>query len=229
MNDTSGNDIKRIRNRVRTNILHKPEFAVIEFFCKIMPKWMTPDMLTGIGFIGSLLTCAGILLARGDKYYLILSCFGLALQWWGDSLDGRIAYYRNTPRKWYGWVLDMNLDWISTGMMALSILFYLPQHQQFAAFLFMATYGHAYILALMRYKITGIFVIDPGIFGPTETRILLGASLFSEIFITNFLFWFGIGGSILLVIINSIDLMKVLKLGDQRDIEERKAKAETNA
>jgi len=216
--------VQRVRNRKRTNILHKPEFAVIEFFCRILPPFFTPNVLTAIGFMGSLLTCVAILLAVQNKYYMILACVGLAIQWWGDSLDGRMAYYRNQPRKWYGWILDMNLDWISTGLMALSIHFYLPD-SQYAAFLFMATYGHAYILALMRYKITDIYLIDAdGPLGPTETRILLGMSLFLEIFITDFLFWFGIVGSALLIIINTVDSLKVLKLADQKNIEERKLK-----
>jgi phosphatidylserine synthase len=39
--------------------------------------------------------------------------FGFAINWFGDSLDGRIAYYRNTPRKWYGFALDCIMDWLS--------------------------------------------------------------------------------------------------------------------
>jgi hypothetical protein len=60
----------------------------------------------------------------------------MAIQWFGDSLDGRIAYYRNTPRKWYGWLLDMNLDWISTAMMTAAYVIYLHDTPFSSAFVY---------------------------------------------------------------------------------------------
>ena len=128
MEITEEQKIARIKNRKRTNILHKPEFFVIEYLCKILPMWMTPNVLTGIGFFGSLVAFIGILMASENKYFMILSVIGLAIQWFGDSLDGRIAYYRNSPRKWYGWVLDMNLDWVSTALIAIGIYFYFEDY-----------------------------------------------------------------------------------------------------
>ena len=103
----------RIRNsRKRTNILKDAEFKLIEYLCRIMPSWVNPDLLTGTGLFGSVITAVGLVLAIGNPYWLILSVLGFVINWFGDSLDGRLAYYRNIPRKWYGWALDLNVDWI---------------------------------------------------------------------------------------------------------------------
>lgn len=220
MEKTEAEKIARIKNRKRTNILHQPEFVVIEYLCKILPLWMTPNFLTGIGFAGSIICFVGILLAIENKHFMILSVIGLAVQWFGDSLDGRIAYYRNSPRKWYGWVLDMNLDWISTALIAISLYYYLPANKFIAVF-FLSGYGLTYILAIMRYKITDIYLIDAdGLLGPTELRIVTSLALLGEIFIPNCLFFFGVIASIIIYFMDFFEFRKILKLADQRDKRE---------
>ena len=51
--------------------------------------------------------------AYWDRLYLLLRA-RLIINWFGDSLDGRLAYYRNKPRKWYGFSLDITVDWFTT-------------------------------------------------------------------------------------------------------------------
>jgi hypothetical protein len=46
-------------------------------------------------------------------------------------------------------------------------------------------YGWEIIIALMRYKITGNYSIDSGIFGPTEVRIIISAILVGEVLIPD--------------------------------------------
>lgn len=226
MDKTVDEGLVRIRSsRKRTNILREPEFATIEFLCKIMPSFVTPDMLSAIGFLGSVIAAASVYLAIYNKYFLFLIIPGMAIQWFGDSLDGRIAYYRNTPRKWYGWLLDMNLDWISTAMMTAAYVIYLHD-TPLVALLFMAMYGQTFILALMRYKITDIYLIDAdGLLGPTELRIILTVSTAMEFFIPGFLFWFGVAGIAILFVINGVDFYKLVQLANSKDDEERAKKA----
>ena len=78
-----------------------------------MPQWVTPNILTAIGFAGSIMVALGLWYAQSNPLFLFFSVFGFAVQWFGDSLDGRLAYWRNIPRKWYGWALDISVDWIS--------------------------------------------------------------------------------------------------------------------
>ena len=216
---------KRIRkSRERTNLLKSLEFKTIELLCQVMPRWVKPDMLTALGLVGSLTICLGLILSTGNKWYLLLSIFGFAVQWFGDSLDGRLAYYRNTPRKWYGWSLDINADWISACIIGLGFYIYFPVYK-FVAFAFVVAYGGAMILSLLRYKIANKYTIDAFSFGPTELRIIISFFMILEIFWSGALIVFAAVGSILIMGINLYDSYKVLKLGDYRDRLEKNKKA----
>ena len=217
---------KRIRSsRTRHNILKNAEFATIEFLCKIMPRWIFPDLLTAVGLFGSLIIFASLILGMNNRHYLVIGVFGFAVQWFGDSLDGRLAYYRNTPRKWYGWSLDINADWISACIIGLGFYFYFPDYK-IISFVFVVAYGGSMIVSLMRYKITNVYTIDAGIVGPTELRIIVSLFLLLEIFFAGALQLFGLVGSIFLIIINLVDSIKVMKMGDKRDAEDKIAKAQ---
>jgi len=217
--DTTASD--RIRNsRKRLNLLKELEFKTIEQLCKIMPKWVSPNLLTGVGLLGSVVVAVGLLLGINNSWWLLLSVVGFAIQWFGDSLDGRLAYFRNIPRKWYGWSLDLNVDWISTSVIGLGFYFYFPNYK-IAAFLFVVAYGGAMIVSLMRYKINNIYTIDAGLVGPTELRIIICLFLLLEFIFPGALLMFAFIGSILLMIINLVDSYKVMKLGDERDIQEK--------
>lgn len=114
MNSTT-EQVKRISaDRQRTNLLRVPEQAAIAFFCRYMPPFITPDMLTFVSLVASGVIFYGFWLAKSDPFYFSVSIIGFALQWFGDSLDGRLAYYRNTPRKWYrlcpGYVYGLDFD-----------------------------------------------------------------------------------------------------------------------
>lgn len=189
-----------------------------------MPSWVNPDMLTTTGILGSVIIAIGMVLGVDNPYWLLLSVVGFAIQWFGDSLDGRLAYYRNIPRKWYGWALDINADWISASIIGLGFYFYFPSWKV-VAFLFVVAYGGSMILALMRYKIADKYVIDTHLLGPTELRIIISIFLLAEILFTGILWKFALVGSILLMIINFCDSLQIFKLGDERDITEKAMKA----
>lgn len=216
---------QRIRSsRKRTNILRVPEFAVIEFLCRIMPRWISPDMLSAIGMVGSIASAASIFFATCDRHFLLLVVPGMTIQWFGDSLDGRLAYYRNKPRKWYGWLLDMNLDWISTILISGAFLYYQSDYP-LLAFLFMASYGQTFILAIMRYRITDVFLIDADSpVGPTELRIILTASCALEYFIPGFIIWFATAGITIISVLNVVDFFRLMKIANAKDAEEASRK-----
>lgn len=216
---------KRIKSsRKRKNILKVTEFRVIAYLCRIMPSWVNPDMLTTTGILGSVIIAIGMVLGVDNPYWLLLSVVGFAIQWFGDSLDGRLAYYRNIPRKWYGWALDINADWISASIIGLGFYFYFPSWKV-VAFLFVVAYGGSMILALMRYKIADKYIIDTHLLGPTELRIIISIFLLAEILFTGILWKFALVGSILLMIINFCDSLQIFKLGDDRDVSEKAIKA----
>lgn len=208
------------KNRKRTNILKNYEASVISFLCKIMPSWVTSDLLTFVGFTGSLIVAAGLYLGTNNNIWLLFSVFGYAVGWFGDSLDGRLAYFRNTPRKWYGWALDISVDWITVFIMGAGYYYYFTEYKIFA-FVFVFAYGWAMINSLLKYKITDSYTIDTFLMGPTEVRIIICLFLIAEIFLPGSLILLGVGGSLILIIFNVYDLVLILKSGDERDRVEK--------
>ncbi len=208
-------------SRKRYNILKDAEQKTIAFLCSVMPQWVTPNLMTIVGFAGSIIVALGLWLARNDdRMFLWLSIVGFAIQWFGDSLDGRLAYWRKIPRKWYGWALDISVDWISIGIIGFGFYFFIPKWP-WAAFIFIFAYGWAMINSLLRYKITNEYVIDSGLIGPTELRILICIFLLLEIFIPGILLYFALIGSVILIIMNLAGLREVLQYGDQKDLSEK--------
>lgn len=214
---------KLFKDRRRTNVLKKPEQRLISYLVKHIPESISPDMLTFIGMVGSMLVLLGFIMANYSPggYYLLLCIAGLAVNWFGDSLDGRIAYYRNIPRKWYGFSLDIIMDWIGTVLIGIGYFFYAKDEHELIAFLFVVLYGWAMIIAQLRYKITDIYRIDSGLVGPTEVRVIIALIILIEIVIPNTMQYFTGSICAILLIINILDTRQLLKLGDQRDIIER--------
>ena len=60
-------------DRSRTNLLREIEQPTLLFLCRIVPKILTPDILTSIGMIGTLITFAAFYFASvtHDKIYLL--------------------------------------------------------------------------------------------------------------------------------------------------------------
>lgn len=222
----NSNILKRVfQDRKRTNILNNVEQHTISYLVKRVPSFVSSDMLTFLGTTGSVIVLIGFILASYvSREYLLLGILGLAINWLGDSLDGRVAYYRNTPRKWYGFSLDIVMDWVSTVLIGMGYLVYTSNQYELIAFIFVVLYGWAMIISQLRYKITDIYSIDSGLVGPTEIRVILSLIFIIEVIFGQVFDYFAAAICITLFIINFIDTRKLLKLGDQRDKAERAAR-----
>jgi len=212
-------------DRERTNILRKPEQKTIAYLVQHIPSWMSSDMLTSIGFSGSIITFIGFLLATYvNHFFLLLGVLGYAVSWFGDSLDGRVAYYRNKPRKWYGFSLDFTADWLGIILMGLGFVVYVDGPWEIIGFLFVVLYGWEMITALLRYKVTGKYSIDSGLLGPTEVRIVISLILVLEVFVKDSIIYISAVSAAILFIMNIIDTKKLLKLADECDNLEKEQK-----
>lgn len=218
-------DNKLFADRKRTNILSEPEQRFITYLLPKIPNWISSDGLTAIGFLGSMMILVSFLLAEYvSVYYLLLGIVGFFVQWFGDSLDGRIAFYRNKSRKWYGFALDIIMDWVSTVLIGLGYVLYAPGDYKYSGFALVALYGWAMIISQLRYKITDKYTIDAGLVGPTEIRVIISLVLLMEIFIPFSINYSVIGICIILFFINLGDTKKLLAMGDDRDKAEKLAK-----
>jgi hypothetical protein len=210
------------KDRHRTNILRKYEQKALVFLVQRIPSFISSDMLTGIGFIGSLITVFSFILATYlDRNFLLLGILGFFVNWFGDSMDGRVAYYRNTPRKWYGFSLDITVDWLTTILIGYGYMVYTDGIWEMLGFVFVVMYGWAMITTLLRYKVTGKYTIDSGLFGPTEARVIISGILVTEVLFEGSIVYSALAACIILFIINIVDTRKLVSLANDRDLAEK--------
>ena len=156
--------------RIQTSILNPYEKKVLVYLAERMPAWVTSDMLTLVGFAGALIMATGYSLSNLNMNWLWLSCFGLFVNWFGDSLDGSLARVRNTQRKTYGFFIDHNVDVINETTMFIGVGVSPLVNMSFAMFALIAylmlsvyVYIDCYLKGEMRLTYGGL--------GPTEFRL----------------------------------------------------------
>ncbi len=160
--------------RIQTSLLNGLEKRVLVFFAKHQPSWVTSDMLTAVGFVGSLIIFSGFVLANLNLNWLWLTVGGLIINWYGDSMDGTLARVKNQQRPIYGFFLDHNMDAINEGLMfigaGLSPLFDLSLAVLcYAAYMVLSAY--VYINAHLKNE----FKLTYAALGPTEFRVIVMA------------------------------------------------------
>lgn len=214
------------KDRARTNLLKKQEQIAISWLVKRMPDWLTSNMLTAIGFFGYIIVFGSFLLATFvSTTYLLLGIIGFAINWFGDSLDGRLAYYRNIPRKHYGFALDITIDWLSIILIGMGYIVYIDGAWELFGYGFVVMYGWEMIVALIRYKFTGKYSIDAGKMSPTEVRIIVGAIMVGEVILPGSLVYTAGALVIAIFIVNILDTRRLLDIADEIDKKDHQDKS----
>jgi phosphatidylglycerophosphate synthase len=136
-----------------------------------MPARVTPDTCTAIGVLGALLTMISYGLSNYSPNYLWLASLGLFINWFGDSLDGTLARYRDIERPRYGFYIDHVTDGVCQVMVFMGSG--LTPYVSFnIACLALISYLLLSILVYVRTYVVGEFKISYGRLGPTESRAL---------------------------------------------------------
>ena len=100
----------QIAARIQQSLTAAPERRILLWLAARMPEFINSDHLTFLG-ISSMLF-AGICYAASGTHpaALLLATMFLALNWFGDSLDGTLARFRNCQRPRYGFYVDHMVD-----------------------------------------------------------------------------------------------------------------------
>ena len=158
--------------RVNKGIFSSWEKRTLSWLAPRVPRWINSDHLTTLGFTALLLTGASYWFAKWDARALLAGIALLAVNWFGDSLDGTLARFRNAQRPRYGFYVDHIIDVFGTffliGGMALSGL----MSPGLAAGLLIVYLMVSIEVYLATYTL-GKFHLSFMKFGPTELRILL--------------------------------------------------------
>jgi archaetidylinositol phosphate synthase len=159
-------------DRSHTSFLAAAEKRSLIWMAQRLPAWVNSDHLTALGFAA--------LLAAGACYWWsgtsplallgVIAC--LAINWFGDSLDGTLARVRNRQRPRYGFYIDHILD--ALGMFFLMVGLALSGYISPAVgFAFLIAYLLLSIEIYLATYAMGTFHLSYWRFGPTELRILL--------------------------------------------------------
>ncbi len=158
--------------RVMNGVSASAERRLLLRLANGIPAWIGADHLTALGFLGMVGAGASYWLAASHKAALAGVVVCLAVNWFGDSLDGTIARVRRQERPRYGFYVDHVLDMFGTfcllGGLALSgFMSPLVAFGLLVAYLMLTTevYLATYCLASFRLSFFAI--------GPTELRIVL--------------------------------------------------------
>jgi len=159
---------RRDQNSVSSGLERK----VLMWMALRIPARVNSDHLTALGFISMLLVGVSYALARSNSLGLILATFFLALNWFGDSLDGTLARVRNRQRPRYGFYVDHMLDvfgalFLLSGLAVSEYIDWRIAAGMLVAFLMLSieVYLATYTLGVFRLSFFKL--------GPTEIRILL--------------------------------------------------------
>ena len=139
-----------------------------------LPRVIHSDHLTALALLAMAMAGAAYALARWDVRFLWVVVVALALNWFGDSLDGTLARVRKVERPRYGFYVDHVLDIVGAtmlfgGLAASGFMTPLIALGLLIAYLLVA--GEAFLATSVR----GVFRMSFSGVGPTELRILLAA------------------------------------------------------
>jgi phosphatidylglycerophosphate synthase len=158
--------------RMQTNILAAAERALLLRICGLLPRWMRPDHLTTIGMLGSVAIFAGYAGSNFGAGWLLLSLAGYFIQWFGDSLDGSLARFRQIERPSYGYFLDHSCDGVTT-FLILAGIGVSPYVRMDVALLGLVGYLLLSVHAFLCARILGELKLTYAAAGPTELRVML--------------------------------------------------------
>jgi archaetidylinositol phosphate synthase len=166
--------------RANHGLLAAIEGPALAWLADRMPQKVTPDRLTGIGFLGALMVFLGYAGSARYPELLWTATLGLAVNWFGDSLDGSLARYRHIERPRYGFYLDNSLDVLEQLLLAIGLWLSGILRPELAL-LGLCVFYMMSILTLIRSQVSGEFTMDYGGIGTTEMRVffvLLNALVF---------------------------------------------------
>lgn len=158
--------------RVNDILLGPLERPALHWLAAHSPAWMTPDKLTTIGTVGAFVIFAGYVLSTYHPGFLWLATAGLLINWYGDSLDGTLARYRNIQRPKYGFFIDHTVDGFNEMLIVLGLGFS-PYVTFSVAAVALIGYLLMSVYVYVTTFVTGEFKISYGKFGPTEVRVIL--------------------------------------------------------
>ncbi|HEV2351744.1 MAG TPA: CDP-alcohol phosphatidyltransferase family protein [Terriglobia bacterium] len=158
--------------RAQFSILTPLEKKVLGWLVQRVPEGVNSDHLTAIGFLGMAFAGASFWLARWNHLGYLLAILCLAVNWFGDSLDGTLARTRNHLRPKYGFYVDHMVDTFGALLLLGGMMLSGCMSPAVGAGLLIAYFILAIEIYLATYTL-GTFHLSFWKMGPTELRVVL--------------------------------------------------------
>ena len=158
--------------RVQGNIVARRERQLLNWLCKRLPAFVTPDSLTTLSVIGAVIVFASYVASRSHPAFLWLASLGLVINWFGDSLDGSLARHRHIERPIYGYFLDHTVDALCNLLIMAGLGFTRDVSMAVALFALIG-YFLLCIYVFINNHVSGVFRLSFLWGGPTELRFLI--------------------------------------------------------
>ncbi|MEQ1574504.1 MAG: CDP-alcohol phosphatidyltransferase family protein [Vicinamibacterales bacterium] len=171
---TAGTNRIEFRNatRVLTSVLAPIEKRTLVWLAHRMPRWVNSDHLTALALAAMLMAGLSYWLASVTPVGLLLVVVCLAVNWFGDSLDGTLARVRDQQRPRYGFYVDHVVDIF--GVLFLLGGLGLSGHMSlFVALGLLVAYMMLCVETFLATYTRGTFTMSYFSLGPTELRIML--------------------------------------------------------
>jgi archaetidylinositol phosphate synthase len=160
--------------RINNGVLAAAEKRALIRIAHRLPRWVNSDHLTLLALLA--MAGAGVSFWAASLWppalYLVVAC--LALNWFGDSLDGTLARVRRHERPRYGFYVDHVLDVVGITLLVSGIAL-----SGFMSPVVALSLLVAYLLVsaevFLATAVNGQFRMSFLSVGPTELRIILAA------------------------------------------------------
>lgn len=160
--------------REHGSILAGAEKRALVWMAARLPRRVNADHLTALGLLAMAGVGASYWASRWSGPVLLGAVAGLALNWFGDSLDGTVARVRNQQRPRYGFYVDHVVDAASMLLLCAGLALS-PHMSPEVALLLLAAWLMVAAEAYLATHACGVFRVSLLKVGPTEMRIVLAA------------------------------------------------------
>jgi archaetidylinositol phosphate synthase len=160
--------------RDHRSVLATAEKRLLIFIAQRIPPAIHSDHLTSLALAAMALAGAAFAAARWDRRALWGVVIALALNWFGDSLDGTLARVRRAERPRYGFYVDHVLDIVGATLLFAGLAcssFMSPAVALAVLVAYLLVAGEVFLATAVR----GVFRMSFAGVGPTELRILLAS------------------------------------------------------
>jgi phosphatidylglycerophosphate synthase len=164
--------------REHRSVLAEAEKRLLIAIARRLPRWINSDHLTLLALVAMIAAGAAFAAIQLTLWSAVAVAAALAVNWFGDSLDGTVARVRNHQRPTYGYYVDHVVDLAGTAALIIGMGASGVMTPSIAVGV-MAAYFLVSAESYLATHSVGVFRMSFAGIGPTELRILLAIGAFS--------------------------------------------------